>query len=446
MKNVLIIGAGRSSTALINYLLNEASKYGWFITVADADPDVAAAKINGHPNGRGTWLDVLKPNDRKDLMMRQDVVVSLLPAHLHYRIAKDCIKYKKHLVTASYVSRDLYRLNPEVLDASLIFMGEMGLDPGIDHMSAKKMIDEIRAQGGKITSFRSYAGGLVAPESDDNPWRYKISWNPRNVVLAGQGTSQYLVKGKYKYIPYNRLFKQYRLLNVPGVGEFESYANRDSLLYRGIYGIDDIPTIKRSTLRHPGFCDAWNALVQLGLTSDQYPILESKNMTYRELVDAFLLDNPYVTGTIKERLATFLGIGASSEIIRKLEWLGLFDRKKIGLDNVTPAKILEHLLVDRLKLGKNDKDMIVMHHVFKYKLNRKKYKLQSSMVLKGDDSVQTAMSKLVGLPIGIFVKLILQDKIQETGVQIPVKPSIYNPVLDELKDYGVKFNDILEEI
>lgn len=446
MKNVLIIGAGRSSTALINYLLAEAEKHGWFITVADADPDVAAAKVNGHPNGRGTWLDVLKPGDRKDLMMRQDVVVSLLPAHLHYRIARDCIKYKKHLVTASYVSRDLYRLNPEVLDASLIFMGEMGLDPGIDHMSAKKMIDEIRAKGGKITSFRSYAGGLVAPESDDNPWRYKISWNPRNVVLAGQGTSQYLVKGKYKYIPYNRLFKQYRLVEVPGVGEFESYANRDSLLYREIYGIDNIPTIKRSTLRHPGFCDAWNALVQLGLTSDEYPILESKNMTYRELVDAFLLDNPYVTGTIKERLATFLNIGASSEIIRKLEWLGLFDRKKIGLENATPAKILENLLVEKLKLKKKDKDMIVMHHVFKYKIKRKKYKLQSSMVLKGDDSVQTAMSKLVGLPIGIFVKLILQDKITETGVQIPVKPSIYNPVLEELKDYGVEFNDILEEL
>lgn len=446
MKNVLIIGAGRSSTALIKYLLDEAEKNGWFITVADADPEAAAAKINGHPNGRGTWLDVLKPNDRKDLMMRQDVIVSLLPAHLHYRIAKDCIKYKKHLVTASYVSRDLYRLNPEVLDASLIFMGEMGLDPGIDHMSAKKTIDEIRAKGGKITSFRSYAGGLVAPESDNNPWHYKISWNPRNVVLAGQGTSQYMVKGKYKYIPYNRLFKQYRLIDVPGVGEFESYANRDSLLYREIYEIDDIPTIKRATLRNPGFCDAWNALVQLGLTSDEYPILESENMTYRELIDAFLLDNPYITGTIKERLATFLGIGPSSEIIKKLEWLGLFDRRQIGIPNATPAKILEELLVEKLKLEEEDKDMIVMHHVFKYTIKRKKYKLQSSMVLKGENSVHTAMSKLVGLPIGIFVKLILQGKITDTGVQIPVKPNIYNPVLEELKDFGVEFKDIITEM
>jgi saccharopine dehydrogenase-like NADP-dependent oxidoreductase len=446
MKNVLIIGAGRSSTALIKYLLDEAEKHGWFITVADADPDAAAAKINGHPNGRGTWLDVLKPNDRKDLMMRQDVIVSLLPAHLHYRIAKDCIKYKKHLVTASYVSRDLYRLNPEVLDASLIFMGEMGLDPGIDHMSAKKTIDEIRAKGGKISSFRSYTGGLVAPESDNNPWHYKISWNPRNVVLAGQGTSQYMVKGKYKYIPYNRLFKQYRLIDVPGVGEFESYANRDSLLYREIYEIDDIPTIKRATLRNSGFCDAWNALVQLGLTSDEYPILESENMSYRELIDAFLLDNPYITGTIKERLATFLGIGPSSEIIKKLEWLGLFDRRQIGIPNATPAKILEELLVEKLKLEENDKDMIVMHHVFKYTIKRKKYKLQSSMVLKGENSVHTAMSKLVGLPIGIFVKLILQGKITDTGVQIPVKPAIYNPVLEELKEYGVEFNDIITEL
>jgi saccharopine dehydrogenase (NADP+, L-glutamate forming) len=446
MKNVLVIGAGRSSTALINYLLKESEKHGWFITVADADPELAAAKINGHPNGRGTWLDVLKPNDRKDLMMRQDVVVSLLPAHLHYRIARDCIRYKKHLVTASYVSRDLYRLNEEVLDASLIFMGEMGLDPGIDHMSAKQTIDNIRAEGGKITSFRSYTGGLVAPESDNNPWHYKISWNPRNVVLAGQGTAQYIVKDKYKYIPYNRLFKQYRLIDIPGAGEFESYANRDSLLYREIYGISDIPTIKRSTLRSPGFCDAWDALIQLGLTSDDYPILESENITYRDLIDAFLIDNPYNTGTIKERLAAFLGIGPSSEIIRKLEWLGLFDRKQINIPNATPAKILETLLTEKLKLEETDKDMIVMHHVFKYTLKKKKFRLKSTMVLKGDNAVDTAMAKLVGLPIGIFVKLIMLGKITETGVQIPVNPTVYNPVLEELKDYGVEFREIIEEL
>jgi saccharopine dehydrogenase (NADP+, L-glutamate forming) len=233
---------------------------------------------------------------------------------------------------------------------------------------------------------------------------------------------------------------------VPGAGEFESYANRDSLLYRELYDIHDIPTIKRATLRHSGFCDAWNALVQLGLTSDEYPILESEHMTYRELIDAFLLDNPYITGTIKERLATFLGIGPSSEIIKKLEWLGLFDRKQIGIPNATPAKILEELLVEKLKLEPEDKDMIVMHHVFKYTIKRKKYKLQSSMVLKGEDSVHTAMSKLVGLPIGIFVKLILQEKITETGVQIPVNPSIYNPVLEELKNFGVEFKDIITEL
>ena len=248
MKNILIIGAGRSATALIKYALAEAKKHNWFVTVADADPKAAEQKVNKHPNGRGTWLDVTKPNDRRETIERNDVVVSLLPAHLHIEVAKDCIKYKKHLVTASYISRDLYQLGEQVKDAELIFMGEMGLDPGIDHMSAMQKIDELREMGAELTAFRSYAGGLIAPESDDNPWHYKFTWNPRNVVLAGQGTAQYLEDGKYKYIPYNRLFEQYRTIKVDGLGDFEVYANRDSLLYISKYGLDEVPTFIRGTL------------------------------------------------------------------------------------------------------------------------------------------------------------------------------------------------------
>ena len=192
LKSVLVIGAGRSATDLINYTLAKAKEYGWFVTVADADPDLAARKVNNHPNGRSTWLDVTKVNDRKELLERADVIVSLLPAHLHLEVAQDCIRLKKHLITASYVSKEMYRLGDEARDRELIFMGEMGLDPGIDHMSAMQKIDEIKAKGGKLTAFRSYTGGLIAPESDDNPWQYKFTWNPRNVVLAGQGTAQYL--------------------------------------------------------------------------------------------------------------------------------------------------------------------------------------------------------------------------------------------------------------
>ena len=313
-------------------------------------------------------------------------------------------------------------------------------------MSAMQKIHEIRSKGGKIKSFRSFMGGLVTPESDDNPWHYKISWNPRNMILEGQGTVQYLVKGKYKHVPYNRLFKQYRLIDIPGVGQFESYPNRDSLLHRSAYGLANIPTLKRSTLRHTGFCDAWDALVQLGLTDDSYPILESHKLTFREVIDAYIVDNPYHTGTLKERVAAFLGIGASSEIIKKLEWLGLFERRKIGLERATPAQILEHLITKRLVLKPTDKDMVVLHQVFKYRHERKTKLLKNTLVLKGDNNKDTAMAKLVGLPIGIFVKRIMQGKITTTGVKVPVTPEIYTPVLEELKDYGVVFTETEEEI
>lgn len=446
MRNILVIGAGRSSTILINYLLDEAKKNNWFVTVADASPTLGAQKVNGHSHGRGTWLDVLKPNDRKDLMSRNDVVVSLLPPHLHYRIAKDCIKYNKHLVTASYVSRDMYRLEEQVMDASLIFMGEMGFDPGIDNMSMMRCVHNIKAQKGKINSIRSYTGDIVAPESDTNPWHYKITWNPRNLILSGQGTSQYLVKNKYKNIPYNRLFKQYRLVDIPNVGQFESYSSRDSLLYRKAYGLDKIPTLKRSILRPTGFCDAWDALVQLGLTDDTYPILESKRLTYRELTDSYLVDNPYNTGTIKERLAAFLGIGASSEVIKKIEWLGLFDRRVINIEKATPAKILENLLLKKWTPEPTDKDIVVMHHVFKYKIKNKLFRLKSTMTLKGENSTETAIAKIIGLPIGIFVKMIMKGEITDRGFEVAVQPKVYTPVFEELKDYGITFTETKEAI
>ena len=442
MKNILIIGAGRSATALINYTLKEAEKHNWFVTVADADPEVAEQKVGGHAHGRGTWLDVMKPNDRRDIIERNDVVVSLLPAHLHIKVAKDCIKYKKHLVTASYISRDMYRLGEQVKSAELIFMGEMGLDPGIDHMSAMQTINELREKGAELTAFRSYAGGLIAPESDNNPWHYKFTWNPRNVVLAGQGTAQYIEDGHYKHIPYHRLFSQYELIDVPGMGEYEAYLNRSSLLYRTTYGLEKIPSLLRGTLRCKGYCDAWNALVQIGLTDDTYPIIGSKNLTYHQLVDGYLPRNQG-NNTLKERVAKMLKIDKDSDVIKKLEWLGIFDRSKIGLIKATPAQILQHLLQQKWTLESDDKDMIIMQHEFDYKLNGKSESLISTMVLEGNDSVDTAMSRLVGLPLGIFVKLIMLGKIKSTGVNIPVMEEVYTPVLKELEDYGVIFKETI---
>lgn len=441
--SILIIGAGRSSSALINYCLNKSSTFGWSITVADADPAAAAEKVAGHPAGNPVWLDVNKTNDRRELISRADIVVSLLPAHLHLEVAHDCIRLKKHLVTASYVSQELYRLGDEARNRELIFMGEMGLDPGIDHMSAMQRINNIEEQGGRIIAFRSFTGGLVAPESNTNPWGYKFTWNPRNVVLAGQGTAQYLKDGKLKFIPYERLFRTTWDVNIPEYGKFEAYANRDSLLYRSQYNLDDIPTILRGTLRYPGFAEAWSALVKIGLTNADFPILDSERISYHELMEAFAPAGP---GSVKDRIAQLLGVPVTSDVMDRLVWLGLFRKKKIKLRDATPALILERLLLDKWQLGADDRDLIVMQHQIDYKLNGKRYRDLSNLSMKGTDASDTAMSRLVGLPMGIFTRLISEGKIESTGVHIPTMKEVYEPVLEEMKEYGLAFSHEVKEL
>lgn len=440
---ILIIGAGRSSSAVIKYTLDKSEEFGWSITVADADPAAAAARINGHPRGNAAWLDVTKTNDRRELIDRADIVISLLPAHLHIEVAQDCIRLKKHLVTASYVSQELYRLGDEARNRELIFMGEMGLDPGIDHMTAMQRLNLIREEGGKIIAFRSYTGGLIAPESNNNPWGYKFTWNPRNVVLAGQGTAQYLENDKLKFIPYQRLFKTIWHLEVPEYGKFEAYANRDSLLYREQYGLDDIPTILRGTLRYPGFAAAWNALIRIGLTNADFPILDSAKITYHELMEAFAPSGP---GSVKDRIAQLLRIDPNGEVMNRLVWLGLFRKKKIKLSNATPALILENLLLDKWKLSPEDKDLIVMQHQIDYEKDGKTYRDISNLTMKGEDATDTAMARLVGLPMGIFVRLISQGQIKATGVHIPTMKEVYEPVLEEMKTFGMELTHYTEEI
>ena len=446
MNNVLIIGAGRSANALINYVLEQAKTYNWFVTVADADHELAARKVNNHPNGRSTWLDATKVNDRRELIARADVVVSLLPAHLHLELAHDCLKLKKHLITASYISKQLYALGDEARERALIFMGEMGLDPGIDHMSGKQKIDEIKARGGRLKSFKSYTGGLVAPENDDNPWHYKFSWNPRNVVLAGQGTAQYLEDGKLKYVPYNRIFSQATPVTIPGVeGEYEMYVNRDSLLYRDLYDLGPINNLIRGTIRYKGFSKAWDALVKLGLTDGSFPIFDSEEITYHELMDSYVSNNA-VGSSVKEKVAYMIGEAIDSDVMKKLEWLGLFSKKKIRMKSATPALILENLLLEKWKLKDNEKDMVIMQHEFEYEINRQNRRLTSTLVMRGTDGNNTAMSRLVGLPIGIFVKQVMLGKINSIGVNIPVIKEVYEPVLEELKEYGVIFTEKDEAI
>ena len=433
---ILIIGAGRSSTALINYCLDNSERLGWNVTVADADPAAAAAKVNGHPRGTTAWLDVNKTNDRRELITRSDIVVSLLPAHLHIEVAQDCIRLKKHLVTASYVSQELYRLGDEARNRELMFMGEMGLDPGVDHMSAMQRINAIREQGGEVTAFKSFTGGLISPESNDNPWGYKFTWNPRNVVLAGQGTAQYLDQNKLKYLPYYRVFANTWNVEIDGIGTFEAYANRDSLLYRKQYGLTGIPTILRGTLRYPGYCAAWNALIHIGMTDGDFPILDSNSLTYHELMEALA---PSGSGSVKDRIAGMLSLDPQGDIMKRLVWLGLFRKKRIKLKGATPALILENLLLDKWKLQADDKDLIVMQHQIDYTLGGKRKRDVSNLVMKGENSHDTAMARLVGLPLGIFVRLMSEGKIQTTGVHIPTMREVYEPVLEEMEQYGMQF-------
>jgi saccharopine dehydrogenase (NADP+, L-glutamate forming) len=359
----------------------------------------------------------------------------MLPASMHIILAEECVNFSKNLVTASYVSDQIKALNEKAIENDIIILNEIGLDPGIDHMSAKKVIDDIKNKGGKITSFKSYCGGLVAPEYDNNPWNYKFTWNPRNVVLAGQSTASYISNGNYKYIPYQQLFSRITEIEVLDEGKFEAYANRDSLSYREIYDLPNIPTMLRGTLRKKGFCDAWDIFVQLGMTDDTYQLSGVEHLTWKSFINSFLDydQSKSVEQKLAERFST------SNDVLNKLKWLGIFDDVNVNMKEGSPAQILQKLLESKLSLESNDKDMIVMQHLFEYELLGENKLLKSSLVLKGKDDLNTAMSMTVGLPVAIAVELILNNKIKSRGVLIPTDKEIYDPVLKKLEVFEIKF-------
>ncbi|WP_343696471.1 saccharopine dehydrogenase C-terminal domain-containing protein [Flavobacterium sp.] len=441
MRSVLIIGAGRSASSLIRYLLAKSETENLHLVVADLSLALAEKKTQKHPNATPIALDIFNTEERRAAIEKASIVISMLPAHLHIEVAKDCIQFKKHLVTASYISDAMQALDEEVKKNNLIFMNEIGLDPGIDHMSAMKVIDEIRSKGGNMLLFESFCGGLVAPESDNNLWNYKFTWAPRNVVLAGQGgAAKFIQEGTYKYIPYSALFRRTEFLEVEGYGKFEAYSNRDSLKYRSIYGLDDVLTLYRGTIRRVGFSKAWNMFVQLGMTDDSYVIEDSENMSYRQFMNSFLPYHPTDSVEIKTRF--ILKIDQDDIMWDKLLELDLFNpNKKVNLPNATPAQILEKILTDSWALEPDDKDMIVMYHKFGYELNGEKKQIDSKMVCIGDDQTYTAMAKTVGLPVAIATLLILNGKITTPGVQLPIKKEVYEPILEELEEYGVIFNE-----
>ncbi|MEN8156138.1 MAG: saccharopine dehydrogenase C-terminal domain-containing protein [Bacteroidota bacterium] len=436
MQTILVLGAGLSSNSAIKYLLDH-SNLGWKVRVGDINPDNANSKIDGHPAGEAFRFDVYDEAQRREEISQAAIVISLLPARMHHLVAEACVELGKNMVTASYLSPEIKALDNAAREKGIVLMNECGVDPGIDHMSAMQMIEKIKQQGGELLAFESSTGGLVAPGFENNPWHYKFTWNPRNVVLAGGAGARFLHNGKFKYIPHHKVFRRTEIISVPQLGEFEVYGNRDSLSYRETYGLHNLQTMFRGTIRRPGFCEAWDTFVQLGATDDSYIMEDTENMTYREFINSFMAYETRIP--VETKLANYLGFSEESEMMKRLRWLGIFENKKIGIAGLTPAKILQRLLEERWKLDPGDKDMIVMQHQFDFMLEGAHLKRYATLVYIGQDTRHTAMSMTVGLPLAITTRRILEGKCRETGVHLPIYPDIYNGVLEELETYGIRF-------
>jgi saccharopine dehydrogenase-like NADP-dependent oxidoreductase len=448
MKKLLLFGAGKSATSLIRYLIGITAVRGWQLIVAESNRPLAESKLGNASHARVEALDVGQEEARDALVATADIVISLLPPTLHYLVALSCLKKNKHLLTASYLDGSIGALQQQVTDKGLLFLCEMGLDPGIDHMSALELITRIKEQNGHIHSFYSHTGGLVAPSSDDNPWHYKISWNPRNVVLAGSAGAAYREDDKIVRRSYADIFQKPGLLPVPGLGDLAWYPNRDSLSYIALYGLQEAGTFIRTTLRYPAFCNAWKDIVRAGLTDDRRPLDDGSvkpapaNGGRKRSITAPAQDSssakeatPLTYASWSAPLLPFV----NDENRSCFEFLGLFDPTPIPPQAVTAADALQYLLETRLAMQPADKDLIVMVHEIGYTRGGVAYTAQSSLIIEGEDSLQTAMARTVGLPLGIAAILVLDGRIPLTGVHIPILPLIYEPVLRELEKQGIRF-------
>lgn len=436
---ILLFGAGRSSIYFIEYILEQCKVNNWKLSIADFQFDQLPEHVAENPRLLLVNLDISKEKDRQKLISSHDFVVSMLPARFHIIIAKDCVKFSKSFANASYVTDELKALEPEILSKGLLFAGELGLDPGLDHMSAMEMINDLKNKGATIHSFTSFTGGLVAPESDTNPWHYKISWNPRNIILAGTGMAEYKSGGQILCVPYHQLFRKLLPLHFEKLGEFEGYPNRDSLQYEQLYGLDGIESLQRGTIRYKGFCEAWNILVQLGFTSEDCE-MDVKGMTIKDFAKCFVPEG--IANLSVDSLENLTGIKFSAEALAKLKWIEFDSEELITGKKMTPAQVLEQILVKRWVLMPGDKDMVIMQHEFKYKLDGENYILTSTLTDIGQDDHYTSMAKLVGLPLGIYVKNYLLGKIKGKGFKIPVEPFMYEVILKELNEKGIRFKNV----
>lgn len=437
-KVILVLGAGRSSSSLIAHLLGQAEVEGWEIHVGDLSLAASEAKVGGHVCGVAFALSGKDNSERDARIASADLVISMLPAFMHVEVARVAIASGVNVITPSYVSPEMKALDAEARAAGVLVLNELGLDPGIDHMSAMQVIDEIRAKGGRMVGFASYCGGLVAPASDDNPWHYKLSWNPRNVVLAGQGGSAtFLDQGRVRVVPPHRTFQTLTPIEVDG-RPYDGYPNRDSLGYRELYGLHDVETLVRGTLRCAGFSSSWDVLVQLGMVRDDATLTWAEGISWADWTRTFLPADAEVGRTVRDAVRHVTGAGEDD--LDRLAWLGLFDEAS-GPERVTgtPAQIVEALVTVKWVLRPEDRDMIVMWHRFDYELNGERKARTSSLCLEGKDSVFTAMSDTVGLPMALAVKPLLNGEFGTTGVDVPMSRTYYEPLLQGLEGLGIRF-------
>ncbi|MBL7995582.1 saccharopine dehydrogenase NADP-binding domain-containing protein [bacterium] len=444
-KTILILGAGQSTSALIAYLLNHAEEQDWFIIVADRDESLVKQRLNGHPRSQGVRLDVNDAATRTALIAKSAVVINMLTRPFQQMIAVDCLSNGAHMLSASYEDPKVRALDTEAHRRNLAIINELGLDPGIDHMSGMSLINRVHTNGGIITSFKSYGSGLPAQELDTNPLRYVITWNPRNVLMAGEDGAVYKENGKVKMLPFHQLFQRTWSVDIEGLGSFEAYPNRDSLSYEAALGLAKVKTIIRGTLRFPGWSETWQQVVFLGLANESLHMARLNEMTYRDMTEMFVPAD--VGGTsLEQRVANHLGINPTGRIMSNLKWLGLFSRDVIGIDANTVADVMIHLIKNKLRMPAKGRDMVILRHELEVEYRDPKLRkelITSTMVDYGIANGETAIAKTVGLPVAITAKLLLTGKIPLRGCQIPTHPAIYEPVLRELEIQGIKFDEVV---
>jgi len=447
MKKILVLGAGQSTAYLIPFLLEQAEKHDWNITVGDVNRDAAVARVDRHPRGRAVYLDVNDAELRSAHIKEADLVVNMLPPLHQHVVGWDCVVNGAHMVSTSYEDIRMKDLDMDANRSGVLILNEIGLDPGIDHMSAMEIIAGIRNRGGRVESFKSYGCGLPAPDAKVNPLRYTITWNPRNIVMAGEWGATYLVDGKVKMLPHHEVFRRTWAVEIDGIGELEAYPNRDSLYYRKIFGLNEAHTMIRGTMRYPGWCETWLQVVRLGLPNETMRIPDVERLSYRDLTEMFLPAH-MGEGSLENRVADYLKIDPTGQTMRNLEWLGLFSEEPVPAGSVTVSEVMIDLLRRKLGLPPGERDMVVLMHEIDARFpdhGDRRERMVSTLVQFGDKGGSTAMSKSVGLPSGIAATLILNGEIRITGCQLPTHPAVYTRVLEELRTYGVEFTHSVGE-